>query len=103
MSPTKLDSLKKDLLLFSYDFSSDENYCFRANSTRKSYKQRKNYPMVSSKHSQYMITQNWFHPKNTSQNKFYNSLKEDLVVFCKNNHAINKSSFASNLVTLEKV
>jgi hypothetical protein len=63
MSPTKVDSLKKDLQLFSYDFSSDENYCFRVDSTRKSYKLRKNYPMVSSKHSQYMITQNWFHPK----------------------------------------
>jgi hypothetical protein len=39
-----------------------------------------------------MITQNWFHPKKTSQNKFYNFLKADLVVFCKNNHSMNNAS-----------
>jgi hypothetical protein len=70
MSPTKVDSLKKDLQLFFYDFSSDENYCLRVNSTRKSHKLRKIYPMVSSKPSQYKTTQNRFHPKNTSQIMF---------------------------------
>jgi hypothetical protein len=59
MNPTKVDSLKKGLWLFSYDFSSDENYYFRVNSPRKSYKLRKIYPLVSSKNTQHMITQNW--------------------------------------------
>jgi hypothetical protein len=63
MNPTKVDSLKKDLQLFSYDFSSDKNYCFRVNSTRKSYKLRKIYPLVSSKNSQYMITKIGFTQK----------------------------------------
>jgi hypothetical protein len=63
MNPTKVGSLKKDLQLFFYDFSSDENYCLRVNSTRKSHKLRKINPMVRSKNSQYKITQNWFHSK----------------------------------------
>jgi hypothetical protein len=63
LNPTKVDSLKKDLQLFSCDFSSDGNYYFRVNSTRKSYKLRKIYLLVSSKNSQYVTTQNWFHPK----------------------------------------
>jgi hypothetical protein len=58
MNPTKVDSLKKGLWVFSYDFSSDENYCFRVNSSRKSYKLRKIHPLVSSKSTQYKITQN---------------------------------------------
>jgi hypothetical protein len=63
MNPTKVDSPKKDLQLISYDFSSGGNYCFRVNSTRKSYKHIKIHPLVSSNITQYMITQNWFHSK----------------------------------------
>jgi hypothetical protein len=63
MNPTKVDSLKKDLQLFSYEFSSDKSYCFRVNSTRKSYLLKKIYPLVSSNPSQYRITQNWIHSK----------------------------------------
>jgi hypothetical protein len=63
MNPTKVDPPKKDLWLFSYDFSSDKRYHFRVNSTRESYLLIKIYPLVSSKNSQYKITQNWFHPK----------------------------------------
>jgi hypothetical protein len=63
MSPTKVDLLKKDLQLFSYDFSSDKNYCFIVNSTRKPYKLRKINPLVISKYLQYKINQNLSHPK----------------------------------------
>jgi hypothetical protein len=40
--------------------------------------------------------------KNTSQNKFYKSLKSDLVVSCKKNHAKNKTLFASRLMACER-
>jgi hypothetical protein len=63
MNPTKVDSPKNKLWLIFYGFSSDISYFFRVNSTIKSYKLRKIYPMVSSKNTQYMITQNWFHSK----------------------------------------
>jgi hypothetical protein len=41
-------------------------------------------------------------PKNNSRNKFYNSLKADLVVFCKNNPAINKGSLLGRPVAFER-
>jgi hypothetical protein len=41
-------------------------------------------------------------PKNTSHNKFYNSLKADLVVFYKNNPAINKGSLSYRPVAFER-
>jgi hypothetical protein len=41
-------------------------------------------------------------PKNTSHNKFYKSLKADLVVFYKNNPAINKGSLSYRLVAFER-
>jgi hypothetical protein len=63
MNPTKVDSLKKDLQLTSYEFSSDKSYRFRVNSTRKSYLLRKIYTLVSGKPLQCRITQNWFHSK----------------------------------------
>jgi hypothetical protein len=40
--------------------------------------------------------------KNTTKNKFYNSLKADLVVFCKNNPAINKGSLSCRPVAFER-
>jgi hypothetical protein len=43
-----------------------------------------------------------FTQKNTSYNKFYNSLKADLIVFCKNNHAKNKDLIATRPVAFEK-
>jgi hypothetical protein len=33
LNQTKVDSLKKDLRLISYDFSSDKTYYFKVNST----------------------------------------------------------------------
>jgi hypothetical protein len=41
-------------------------------------------------------------PKNISQNKFYNSLNPDLVVFCKNNQAKNKTLIATKPVACER-
>jgi hypothetical protein len=41
-------------------------------------------------------------PKNNSRNKFYNSLKADLVVFCTNNPAINKGSLLGKPVAFER-
>jgi hypothetical protein len=49
-----------------------------------------------------MITQNWFHPKIPHRNFFYNSLKPDLVLICKNNHAKNKDLNASRPVPCER-
>jgi hypothetical protein len=94
MNPTKVDSLKKDLWLISYDFSSDKTNYFRVNSTRKLYLLRKIYPLVSSKPSQYTTTQNLSHPKILHRLGFKNSLKSDLVISCKNNHAKSKDLIA---------
>jgi hypothetical protein len=41
-------------------------------------------------------------PKNTSHNKFYKSLKADLVVFCKTNPAINNGSLSCRPVAFER-
>jgi hypothetical protein len=101
LNPTKIDSPKKDLQLISYDFSSGGNYCIRVNSTRKSYKLRKIHPLVSSKRTQHMITQNWFHSKILYRLGFKKALNSDLVVFCKNNHAKNKTLFATSQVACE--
>jgi hypothetical protein len=87
MNPIKVDSLKKGLWLFSYDFSSDENYCFRVNSTRKSYKLRKIPYLVASKYLQYKSRENLFSLKNSSHKRFYKYLTSNLVLICKNNPA----------------
>jgi hypothetical protein len=58
--------------------------------------------MVSSKNSHYRVTQNWFHPKILNTLCFKKSLKSDLVVFCRNNHAKNKGLNATRTVAWER-
>jgi hypothetical protein len=98
----KLDLQFSELQRISNEFSSDKSYCFRVNSTRNPYMLRKIYPLVTSKYSQYKISQNWSHPKNTSHNRFYNVPNSDLVLYYKNHNSKITNLFACKLVAFER-
>jgi hypothetical protein len=49
-----------------------------------------------------MTTHNWFHPKILHRLGFKKSLKSDMVLNCKNNHAKNKDLNATRPVACER-